>query len=390
MNSKSLVEVTKALLQQDTVKKSLDFICGILESLGFSCTYLKFQDVFNLFAVHKNYCDKSKIISFMGHVDVVPACGGWSYEPFSATLVDDKIFGRGAVDMKGGIACFISALSELEKTDGFSKIPESVVFFISGDEEGNGEFGTKAMMKFLQDSNKLPKIDFCLIGEPTSNEFVGDNIKIGCRGSLNVAVRAKGKAGHVAYFEKAVNPINPMLEFLIELKNMQFDEGAEFFGKTNLEITNIDVGNAACNVIPDEVTANFNIRFNNEQTADKIIEIIQNLSKNYDKIIWDFRYDRACEPFLSEEFSANPPVNSPVLSSLIDACKDITNGKNVSVSAHGANSDAKFIKDLFPFAELGLKTEQAHQINEFTTTKDLESLKNIYKQFLVKVLGAPS
>lgn len=363
------VILTQKLVQTFEVRECLEFISDILNGFGFKCEFLTFNNIPNLFSYKKNQ-NVEKNLLFLGHVDVVPIgdINNWKYDPFSGKISEEKLYGRGCVDMKGGIACFISAIEKNIEQNG------SIFLIITGDEEGIAEYGTKAVIKHLNEVNQLPKFDFAIIGEPTGQNVVGDHIKIGSRGSLNVKVTAIGKAGHVAYSSKAINPIDSLIQFLNDIKNNNFNDGNDIFEPTNLEITSIDVSNLATNVIPESVTARFNIRFNKNQNSKNLVDVIEVYSNKFKDVNWLFEYDFASDPFCSKESE-----NFEILSNI---CKNHT-GFTPKISAHGASSDAKFLENICPFAEIGLLTDQAHKINENTKILDLNILSKIYYDFLL-------
>lgn len=368
------VELLQKLIQFRSVSPSdagsIEWMKDILQSLGFECLNIDGTDNItkNLYASigkgEKNLC-------FAGHLDVVPSGPEtkWIHPPFSGTIKDGIVHGRGAVDMKGAIASYLfTVMRFLKENKPFSKIS----FLITSDEEGTGEHGTVKAVEFLK--NKNISITDCIIGEPTSIDFVGDMVKIGRRGSINFSLTIHGVQGHVAYPDLAINPITKLMEILYDLKGHPIDLGYDFFQPSHLEITSIDVGNKISNIIPSEANAKFNIRFNPNYTAKKLVEWISDICDKHN-IKYSLSYDSTSEAFLSKK------------GQLYDiAIKSLSEYNNVTprVSTSGGTSDARFIKDLCPILEIGLRNEKAHHINESVSIDDLHKLSEIYYDILVK------
>jgi succinyl-diaminopimelate desuccinylase len=260
-------------------------------------------------------------------------------------------------------------LSNNKKLDG------SISFLITSDEEGDGTYGTIKMLEHIKDEK--PKIDFCILGEPTSKKNIGDTIKIGRRGSVDFILKVKGKQGHVAYPERAINPMPILNKILNELVNKKFDSGTEYFSASNLEITSIDTGNIASNVIPEEVRVKFNIRFNNLHNAEELHKEIDSLisvhSNNY-----TLEYKSSSAPFI-QEYSQRMKKFTKIVE---DVC-----GIQSVVETGGGTSDARFIHKYAEIVEFGLNCDSAHKINEFTKNSDLQALHNVYYNCLVKFLS---
>jgi succinyl-diaminopimelate desuccinylase len=364
--------LTQQLIKISSPDLALEFVSNILKKLDFTCEILNFNGIKNLFA-QKKIGTSQQILAFLGHVDVVPTGDSalWYYPPFSGEIFNNAIYGRGAADMKGGIACFLSALEKINTCE------QSIILIITCDEEGIAKYGTKATLDYLIEQKRLPKIHFALVGEPTSREVIGDHIKIGGRGSLNVKVTAKGKSGHVAYFADAINPIPYMLSFLTKLIKTKFDiespKEKVLFEPTHLEITSIDVKNQATNVIPETIEVMFNIRFSNQQNIEKLTNFIEKTAKKSKCVEWSFCYDIGGQPFLSK--------TSDFIDKLTQICRE-TAGIDTAISTNGANSDAGFLGDLCPFAELGFLVKQAHTINEHVKISDILMLSEIFFKFL--------
>lgn len=358
----------------------IEYISNILGQNSFKTEIKIFGNddykVTNLYAV---YGDSKPNICFAGHVDVVPSGNKdlWLGDPFVANILDDKIYGRGTVDMKGAIACFLAASLDFIKSNPNPK--GSISFLITSDEEGKAEYGTVEMLKYLHSTiNNL--IDLAIVGEPTSDKQVGDTVKIGRRGSINFDLSLYGTAGHVAYPDQANNPIPYLVQILNNLVNHNFDQGSKFFQKSNLEITSIDVGNNVTNVIPQKITAKFNIRFNDLHKSENIIELIKNIigstcSKG------DVKYD------LNHRVSAESFIQDPIglIADFASIVTDTT-GIKTNLSTSGGTSDARFIKNYCPVVEFGLCFSTAHKINEYTKISDLQTLYHVYYNSLIKFL----
>ncbi len=343
----------------------LDFIQDYLENLGFVCLRKKFADVDNLYArigiAAPNLC-------FAGHVDVVPVLhpGSWDHDPFSSTVVGDTVYGRGAVDMKGAIAAFMIAVKDHLATP----LKGSISLLLTADEEGPAEHGTKKMVDWLHESGE--EIAICLVGEPTSVVRVGDMIKVGRRGSLNAIVTATGVAGHVAYPDQCLNPLDLIMQFYNKLKASPLDQGNGVFQPSHLEFTSIDADNPTSNVIPGVASARFNIRFNDCHTGERLSQyLVDTANQISDRLSLEIRVS-------GEAFhNADHPWAEYVASKI-----ETVTGIRPTLSTSGGTSDARFIKDIAPVVELGLCNTLAHKDNESVKITDLEVLKDIYAVLL--------
>ncbi len=355
---------------------SIEYITDLLNSLGFKCDIQFFgkgkSETTNLYA---RYGSSSPNICFAGHVDVVPPMNEalWHYDPFKMTIEGEKIYGRGIVDMKGAIACFLSAT--LHYLDNNSPPKGSISFLLTSDEEGEAKYGTKMMLKYL--AKQKEKIDFTILGEPTSQSKIGDLLKIGRRGSINFALILKGKQGHVAYPNKALNPISTMIKIANDLESFNFDHGSDFFDKTNLEITSIDVGNKVSNIIPENIAMKFNVRFNDLHNAKSLVSKITNLISKYD-IYFDLKYHSSAESFC-QKYSSNMAKFANIVEK---QCRI-----KPKIDTSGGTSDARFIHKYNDVLELGLLSDQAHKINEHAKISDLQILYNVYYDALVDFLN---
>jgi succinyl-diaminopimelate desuccinylase len=326
-------------------------------------------------------------LMFAGHTDVVPVGdeASWSHPPFAAEIADGEMFGRGAVDMKGGIACFIAAVARHIEEHGAPK--GSISFLITGDEEGPSVNGTEKLLKWA--AEKGERWDACLVGEPTNPDVLGDMIKIGRRGSVSGKVTVFGVQGHAAYPHLADNPVRGLLPLAHSLMAPPFDDGTAEFPASNLEVTSVDIGNPATNVIPAKATFAFNIRFNDTWTADTVKDEIlrrldaaaadQTLRPGRDPVRYEITWaERPSHVFLTR--------NDALIGSLSTAVEAVT-GRQPKLSTTGGTSDARFIKDYCPVVEFGLVGQTMHMVDERVALADLETLTQIYGTFLSRWFG---
>ena len=346
---------------------SIDFIATILRDHGFVVHVKEFgpNKVKNLYAIYHG-AHKGRNICFAGHVDVVPPGVGWDSDPFVATEQNGRIYGRGAVDMKGALACMLSAVISFIKQD---KFVGAISFLITADEEGDATYGTKAMLEWMSGDGHI--IDFAIVGEPTCEKMIGDVIKIGRRGSINFALKIIGQQGHVAYPDLANNPCPVIMRILNDLDLIVFDD------ETNLEITSIDTGNMVTNVIPAEISAKFNVRFTSKHTADSLIVMINEVVGRHTH---HYVLDTSCNalPFVSKQ--------SKLTDIFAETVYEQTKMRP-SFSMSGGTSDARFIEAYCPILEFGLRSELAHKINESVEIGDLQSLYNVYYQALNNIFS---
>lgn len=347
-----------------------------LTKLGFECHHLPFVDetgeVPNLFA---RLGTGAPHICFAGHTDVVPPgdADAWTYGPFTPTVKDGVLYGRGSSDMKGAVAAFVVAVAEYLKKES----PKgSISLLITGDEEGIAVNGTIKVLEWMRENDHVP--DVAIVGEPTNPGTLGQEIKIGRRGSLNGFLSVKGVQGHVAYQHLADNPMPRLIKLVDALASHSFDEGSEFFPSSNLEITSIDVGNQATNVIPENGKAVFNIRFNDHWSSDtlkaKITEILDAVGGDY-----DIEFEGNAESFITK-----PGAWSEIVR---DAVADAT-GHTPEYTTNGGTSDARFIVNYCPVIECGGVNESIHQVDENARVEDLENITKIYRQILERYLSA--
>jgi succinyl-diaminopimelate desuccinylase len=356
---------------------ALDVLEKALTRLGFDCHRLRFTEagtppVDNLYA---HIGDTEPRFCFAGHTDVVPTgdLSRWSVDPFAATLKDNRLYGRGASDMKSAIAAFVCAVERLLAVN--RDIPGSIHLLITGDEEGPAINGTRKMLDWL--SERGTGFDFCLVGEPTSRETLGDIVKIGRRGSLNVKITAHGQQGRVAYPHLADNPISRLVAALALIDTDTLDAGTAHFQPSTLTLTSIDVGNPTTNVIPAEATARLNIRFNDTHTADDLQRWLDERLRSCGD---GFTMDVTCsaEPFVSPPGRFTDIVQSAVA--------DVSE-KAPKLSTSGGTSDARFIKNVCPVVELGMLGTTAHQIDEWIPAGDVEKLTAIYERILQRAFS---
>ena len=354
----------------------MSFLEKKLKRLGFKTKILEFKEkntkpVKNLYA---RLGTKGPNFCYAGHLDVVPAGNlkDWTVNPFKALVKNGHLIGRGANDMKSSIAAFVAAISNFIQNN--KRFNGSISLLITGDEEGVAINGTKKVVEYLK--KKKEKIDFCLVGEPTNPNKLGEMIKIGRRGSITGRLTVIGIQGHVAYPNRANNPSTALVQILEKLKQIKFDKGTKDFQPTNLEITKININNTADNVIPGLAKAVFNIRFNNKHSSNslkkKINRIIKNIC-NKNKSKFKIEYNVSGEAFLTK------PNNTTFM--IQDTIKKITKLKPV-FSTTGGTSDARFIRKISPCLEFGLVGKTMHKIDEVVALKDLKNLTLIYLNIL--------
>ena len=353
---------------------ALDLLQVELGHMGFECTRLPFGEgaarIDNLFA---RLGSASPHFAFAGHIDVVPVGNeaAWLYGPFSGDIKDGCIYGRGAADMKGGIAAFVAAAKrylEAEKLNG------SLSLIITGDEEAEAVNGTVKMVDWMTETDNIP--DFCMVGEPTNSSVMGQTIKNGRRGSLSCELKVTGRQGHVAYPHLANNPIPALFAMLAPVNSTELDNGTAYFGPSTAEVTSLKINDSASNVIPDQVTAQFNIRFNTEHTVDSLQgwldehfgRLAEKLQVSYEAQFWSNAL-----PFITKA--------SDQLNIVREMVEQVT-GQQPDLSTTGGTSDARFIAKICPVAEFGLVGQTMHQVDEHVRLADIETLTEIYFQMI--------
>jgi succinyl-diaminopimelate desuccinylase len=370
------LELAKSLISRPSVtpndKGCQAIMIDRLEKIGFKIHPLKFGDVDNFWATHG---DTGPIFSFAGHTDVVPAGDddAWKTPPFEPTVKDGLLFGRGAADMKGGLASMLVATENfIEKNPNHKG---TVAFLITSDEEGVAVNGTVKVMDYLKNNNQ--KIDYCLLGEPSSTSMLGDVIKNGRRGSLNAILTVKGKQGHIAYPHLAENPIHLATSALNDLCQQQWDNGNEYFPATSFQISNIHSGSRVTNVIPGEVEIMFNFRYSTETTKEELQKKVNDILDSH-KLNYSIDWSHSGYPFLTPQ--------GELVSACVDAIEKIKSIRP-ELSTSGGTSDGRFIaQEGTQVVELGPINETIHQVNESVLVQDLEDLSKIYSQILTNLL----
>jgi succinyl-diaminopimelate desuccinylase len=356
---------------------ALGLIEGVLKGVGFDVHRVTFAEpgtapVDNLYA---RIGEASPHLAFAGHTDVVPPGeeAKWTHSPFAGEIADGTLYGRGAVDMKGAIACALAAtLDHLAARGGRPK--GSISFLITGDEEGIAVNGTVKLIKWAAERGET--FDHCILGEPSNAAMIGDTIKVGRRGSLNGTLVVTGKQGHVAYPERADNPVRGLVTLMGALMAAPLDRGSAQFDASNLEFTSIDIGNPVVNLIPGEARARFNIRFNDchSQTSLKMLIEKRAADAAAGRIRWHIEW----EPSNADSFVTK---RGPFVDLVCAAIKDVT-AKEPKLSTTGGTSDARFIKDYCPVLEFGLVGQTMHQVDERTAVADLATLTAVYRKIL--------
>ena len=374
------LELAKKLIRYPSITPVdagvMKYLEKVLKSLGFKTKILEFKEknfkpVKNLYARIGN---KAPNFCYAGHLDVVSPGNikDWTVNPFKPSIKKGHLIGRGANDMKGSIAAFVSATSIFLNRN--EKLNGSISFLITGDEEGDAINGTKKVVDYLKKKNE--RINFCLVGEPTNPNRLGEMIKIGRRGSLTGKLTIVGVQGHVAYPQRANNPSTTIIKILNELKNIKFDKGTKDFQPSNLEVTKINITNSADNVIPGSAEATFNIRFNNKHSSNSIKK---RLNKIFTKISGKRNSNYKIEYRVSGEAFLTKPNNTTFM--IQNIIKKITKIKP-KLSTTGGTSDLRFIRKLSPGLEFGLVGKTMHKVDEAVSLKDLKKLTKIYSKIL--------
>lgn len=347
---------------------ALGVLAEALEALGFKITRLQFGSppdgpVENLFATIGS---GGPHFAFAGHSDVVPEGQGWSVDPYAATVGNGLLVGRGAADMKGALAAMVSAAQAHVARNA----PGRLSFIITGDEEGPATFGTDRILDWMAENNHVP--DMCLVGEPTSVRKLGDCIKIGRRGSLNAWITVNGAQGHVAYPDRADNPVRRLIPALAELQARVLDAGTDWFSRSNLEIVDLYVGNPATNVIPAQAKARLNIRFNDSHSGAELAGWIEEVVSRHAPSS-DVKIRISGEAFLTEPGA---------LSALVAEAVTAETGVQPELSTSGGTSDARFIRRMCPVVEFGLPGQSMHKVDEHASVDDIRALARIYDRVL--------
>ncbi len=375
------VALAQALIRCESVTPdeggALTLLQNVLEPAGFTCHRLVFSepgtpDVDNLYA---RLGSGRPHLSFAGHTDVVPVgnAAAWTVPPFSGDICDGNLYGRGAVDMKGCIAAFVAAaLQHIHRHSGLPR--GSLSFIITGDEEGPSINGTMKMLDWLKARDEV--IDACLVGEPSNPKALGDEIRIGRRGSLNADLIVHGKQGHSAYPQIADNPVPKLARIIDRLATAKLDDGTANFQPSNLQVTVISVPNTASNVIPGRALATINLRYNDAWTRPAIEAWVREMTARAAAEVgakYDLTFSGTGDVFLTKP--------GPLVSTLKDAVRSVT-GRVPALTTGGGTSDARFIKDICPVVEFGLVNATIHQVDEHTSVADLKTLTEIYGRFI--------
>jgi len=369
------LKLAKELIRRPSVTPidagAINILAKNLRSLGFKCQLINFKNIKNLYAKlgrsSPNFC-------YAGHTDVVPPgnISAWTVNPFKPAVKNKKLIGRGANDMKASIACFVAAVSNFKNKN--KKFKGSISLLITGDEEGAAINGTKKVVEYLK--KKEEKINFCIVGEPTNPNKLGEMIKIGRRGSITGRLKIVGTQGHVAYPHRANNPSDTIVKILKKIKELKLDNGTKNFQPSNLEITKININNHADNVIPGSAEAVFNVRFNNKHSSNslkrKLNAIFKSISKKT-KCKFKVNYEVSGEAFLTK-----PDKTTYMIQNTIEKITKI----KPKLSTTGGTSDARFIRKIAPCLEFGLVGKTMHKIDESVSISDLKKLTNIYLKIL--------
>ncbi len=369
-NSSDVVSLAEALIACESVTPARGEVFDVFEAMlePFSFDIKRFIDggeVENCLAIRRGP-EGSRHFAFAGHLDVVPPGDGWTSPPFAPQRRAGLLYGRGAVDMKGSIAAMVAALADIPAEAG------TVSLIITGDEEGPAVHGTRALIELIRERGEIP--DVCLVGEPTSVARLGDMAKIGRRGSVNIFLEVEGREGHVAYPHLADNPIPRLVAMLAELDALVLDEGTDWFQASNLEITDLEVGNPAHNVIPAKAKARISIRFNDLHSGAALGERIAEIAA---------RHGGTARPVVSGESYLTPPG---LLSDIVVAAIEAETGLTPELSTSGGTSDARFLKDLCPVIDFGPPNATMHKRDEAVALDDLEALTRIYRRIALAAL----
>jgi len=376
MKTYNELKLAQELIRFSTVKTEdkgiMKFLSKKLSSIGFKCTVIKSKGTgpkpaLNLYA---RFGKSKPHINFLGHSDVVANLNNWKIPPFKGVVRKGYLNGRGSQDMKGGIACFISAISTFIKN---KKFKGSISIIISADEETTG-LGTPAIIKYLK--KRREKIDFSVVAEPSSNRSVGDEIRIGRRGSMNGIINVYGKSGHSAFYGSYINPCTALAKIIAKLKNTSLDKSTKFMPQSNLEFTKMNVENLSENVVPQSASAKFNVRFNSKHKSSS-------LKKKLNKIINTVAKKEKCKTRIEyrvsgEAFYTQPNKEIYMVKKIV---KKIT-GNSSKLNCRGGTSDSRFLGSI-PRLELGLRNNTIHMVDERTSISDLKKLTKIYYNVLV-------
>jgi succinyl-diaminopimelate desuccinylase len=374
------IDLTRDLIRRPSVTPAdagaMDLVQQVLAGLGFACRRMRFGEIENLYA---RFGNAGPNLCFAGHTDVVPVgdAAAWSCDPFAAEVRDGVLIARGACDMKSAIAAFAAAAAA---AIGNGQVKGSLSLLITGDEEGPSIDGTRQVVAALQAEGEV--IDHCVVGEPTSAERFGDMIKIGRRGSINAEILVQGVQGHVAYPDRAANPVPVLIRLLARLQGHELDKGYTGFQPSNLEVTDLEVGNPATNVIPAAARARLNIRFNPAHTGQSLADWITAEAKAAGQ---GFAGAITVTPTISgEAFLTEPGAFTALVSA---AVRDVA-GQDPELSTSGGTSDARFIRALCPVVEVGLVGKTLHAIDEQAPLAEIRLLQSVYERIIARYFEA--
>ena len=377
MNNENVVGILSKLISCKSLTPEDDgcqkYIADYLEKLGFEIEIKKNDDVINLIA---RYGKDSPVFAYAGHTDVVPTgdLDKWKSNPFELTEIDSKLYGRGTSDMKGSVACILISIKDFINSN--KDFKGSIIVILTSDEEGPAQNGIK---KLVNDGDLTKhNIDMCLIGEPSSKKILGDTIKNGRRGSLSGKIIVQGVQGHVAYPHNAMNPIHAFSSILKDLVNKEYDKGNEYFPPTSFQISNLNSGVGASNIIPGQLDMDFNFRYSTETTCEKLMKSITEIM-DASNLKYTIDWHHSGDPYLTEK--------KELLNSCVKATKDIL-GIMPNISTDGGTSDGRFIAKICDqVIEFGLINESIHKINEYTTENDLKNTTKVYTQILKNIFS---
>jgi succinyl-diaminopimelate desuccinylase len=381
MSPTDAAQLTADLIRCPTVTPAeggaLVLLENILTNAGFDCTRVDRGEVSNLFARWGDKGD-ARTFGFNGHTDVVPLGdeSAWTMAPFGADEKDGYMYGRGATDMKSGVAAFVAAAVDLVRD---APPAGAIIIAITGDEEGDALDGTTALLDYMQHTGEAMSV--CVVGEPTCPETMGEMIKIGRRGSMNVFFTVTGEQGHSAYLHRANNPIPPLVRLMDRLSSHVLDTGTDHFDPSTLAVVTVDTGNPATNVIPAQCRATINIRFNDSHTGASLTEWLR---LQADEVAKEFGVEIEMKVKISGESFITPPG---ALSDLVAVAVEAETGIAPELSTTGGTSDARFVKNHCPVVEFGLVGKTMHQVDERVKVSQIHQLKSIYSRILTDYFG---
>ena len=375
MSNENVVEILSKLISCKSLTPEDDgcqkYIANYLEELGFKIEIKKNDDVINLIA---RYGKDSPVFAYAGHTDVVPTgdLDKWKSNPFELTEINSKLYGRGTSDMKGSVACILISIKDFINSN--KDFKGSIIVILTSDEEGPAQNGIK---KLVNDGDLTKHhIDMCLIGEPSSKKILGDTIKNGRRGSLSGKIIIQGIQGHVAYPHNAMNPIHAFSSTLKDLVNKEYDKGNKYFPPTSFQISNLNSGVGASNIIPGQLDMDFNFRYSTETTCEELMKSITEIM-DASNLEYTVEWHHSGDPYLTEK--------KELLNSCVKATKDVL-GITPNISTDGGTSDGRFIAKICDqVIEFGLINESIHKINEYTTENDLKNTVKVYTQILKNI-----